>query len=137
MTSSSLPESKLIAGDDIEGAIIKYLASLRRKTRHFCSGCMISERHILTGAQCITKLENEHPPDFCNYSAFIGETRYEIERVNYHHNYKNMQVTRTRIFDVGLVLVGLLISFHLSITSSGNLKSFKIIKTLKLGKLLE
>ena len=120
MSNSSLLESKLIYGNNAEGSLVRYLASIRLVVRHFCSGCMITERHILTAAQCIVKIEKRQ--NLSEFTALVGKTQQEIERVNYHHLYKTRKAALLSYYDIGLAQVGLLISFYFSIELIGNLK---------------
>ena len=120
-------ESKLIKGNDLNGETIKYLVSLRYKGIHFCSGCMISERHILTAAQCIVVIESDKCPDLSVYTALVGKSVHNIERVNYHHTYRRRRSSLLTSFNVGLLLVGLLICSHLGIKLIFNPEFLRII----------
>ena len=103
--NSSVLESKLRGGIDFGPRTIKYLVSLRENMSHFCSGFMIRENFFITTGQCIVKMEKKKKPDFSQFKAVVGGTKYAIKRVNYHQNYNSRFAMMRKQYDVGLILV--------------------------------
>ena len=69
-------EGKLIGGFADESGNKKYVVSIRYNDGHYCTGCLISKRHVLTAAQCLKEfLIHRIVPDFKNYSVVVGSPK--------------------------------------------------------------
>ena len=109
--NSSLLNSKQVTENHLKGGLVKYLVYIQSRHIRFCSGCMISERHVLTAAQCIVNMEISDDYDFSMFTVVIGKNEHQIARVNYHPCYRPKYASRSSHYNVGLILVGPLISF--------------------------
>ena len=90
----SLLEEKLIKGKPVESS--RYAAALYEEEKHYCSGSLITQQHILTAASCLEGfyIHNSSFPDFDRYSALVGSmdlikggVRYYYEQVEIHKNH--------------------------------------------------
>ena len=75
-SDSSLFESKIVNGIEVDVEMMRYLVSL--KTNHgriFCTGSLIDKKHILTTAKCIFKyLDIKIPELYDGIYAVLGIT---------------------------------------------------------------
>ena len=90
--------------------VAPYLAALYRKEVHFCTGSMISPKHILTAAKCMEEFFMCEYPDFSKHYAWVGSFNlkeggiiYDYEQVEIHKDY-NFEYS-DYIYNIGLITV--------------------------------
>ena len=94
-------------GSNVQAGIADFLVSLKRNKVHFCSGCLISRKDILTTAQCIHKFKMYADRlNVWEVAAYLNETKYEIEFMKTHPDYDKNKIAMTSVYDLGLIEVG-------------------------------
>ena len=96
---------------------VKYLASLQIDANHTGSGCLISEEHVLTSAQRVIHIIKNGGLEFAKASVVLGlpniksyGTVHDIEKVHhYFQGFKKSNLYFENAYDVGLILVSLLL----------------------------
>ena len=86
---------------------MKFMASLRINWKHFCGGCLISWRHVLTAGQCIVYMVSKTKPSFYGANVMLGGMAHEIKDFHVNNKFNPLKIKMTRAFDIGLILVGL------------------------------
>ena len=105
----SLLKEKLIAYEHIN-CLIPYVAALYEFEEFYCTGLLISEKHILTVATCLIQFFFIPRPSFPCYHARLkyaviatSDYRYRFEKVEIHENF---DLSREDFADnIGLVTV--------------------------------
>ena len=83
------------------------MASLRKNGTHFCSGGLISHKHVLTAAQCIHEIDHHLPcASLGELVVLINEISYEIADTIMHPKYDSRTRTVANSFDIGIIEVG-------------------------------
>jgi secreted trypsin-like serine protease len=75
---------RIMGGEDADIREFPFVASLRRidQKRYFCSGVIISEKHILTAAHCVSYIHKS------KYKVFLGSDNItNFETINYNVKY--------------------------------------------------
>ena len=98
------------AGNNREEENIKYVVLLKRRFTPICSGSLVSPRHIMSAAGCISLLlrNPKNEPLFSRANALIGNIEHKIIKAVTHHSYKPDLGGSYRTHDVGLALVCLI-----------------------------
>ena len=103
--------------DRIEQMTTIFIASLRRKQKHFCGGSLISANHILSAATCIVIIRKDKNLSF--FTALISTTNspsggedLPIKETIYHRNYVPLNPIVSSNYDLGLILVGIFIMYN-------------------------
>ena len=85
---------KLIGGQSVEHGKNKFTASFRLNNVHFCTACLLSNKHALTAAVCLKDFLTEPDiPRFDPYTLVAGRldiekvTVFAIEEVQAHRKY--------------------------------------------------
>ena len=83
------------------------MASLIKNGTRFCTGSLISHKHVLTAGQCIEEIDHHLP---CTSPgqlvAFINGISYEIADTKIHPKYNSTRRTLSNSFDIGIIEVG-------------------------------
>ena len=104
-------ENKLIRAEDLEADEQKYVASLRENGKHFCSGCLITGKHVLTAGQCIVRAFKYENTLFREISILLNGSVYSLEHFEHHANYNHDRRLQSDCNDFGIITVGLLLFF--------------------------
>ena len=99
-----------------------YMVSLRINLTHFGGGCLISDLHVLTAAQCICRIKKDGGPDFKDATVLIGTNDlstvgndHGIERVEPYYAFDCHLPLVTGDYDIGVIMVRSLILLNHSI----------------------
>ena len=120
-SNSSLLSSKIVGGLNTDLVHKKFMASLRIRQKHYCCGFLISKKIVLSSGFCACYMISYSRPRFFDASAFVGEIDLtkiksgkiiDVDRANYHENYNPEDPITTGDYDIGYILVSLLINFH-------------------------
>ena len=106
---------KIKNGKDVDEGTMRFIASLRNKKIHFCSGTLISARHVITAGVCVVEIYKREISSLYGISVFIGSRDINISQAEYHEDFHPTRIHQSRKFDVGLILVRPLNSFYLVI----------------------
>ena len=81
---------------------------------HFCGGCLVNSKFVLTAAQCIIILEERFIRPTKNVAVFIGNLdltgpsrRHDIIAYRRHNGYDPNNIPNTTANDIGVILVSL------------------------------
>ena len=97
----------MLNGYLVRTEMTKFLVSLREDGYHFCSGCLVSHKYVLTTAQCIQKVMRFAKKDFVrDIIAFVNGRNYDISQMKSHPNFNPRKATQTSNYDLGLITVG-------------------------------
>ncbi|XP_038209471.1 chymotrypsin-2-like [Zerene cesonia] len=101
--------TKIIGGDDAPDKAIPYQASLRRLSNsHFCGGCILNKRWILTAAHCAVEFTADTMRVVVGSNKLVGGGQtYDVEQVISHENYDETKI----INDIALIKVAADIEF--------------------------
>ena len=101
---------KLFGGIPIQNRCKKCVGSLVHNENHFCTVFLISEKHVLTAAQCLKEfLIHKEIPDFMEYAVFFGDINkpdkqpHFFEQLDVHSNYDPHKPKSSQ--DLGLLTV--------------------------------
>ena len=92
--------------------LLEYLAALFKGEEHYCTGSVISSKHILTTAACLKIFfqKNCSFSDFTRYTALVGSmdlinggVSYYFKQVEIHKNYSFKK--DDFIHNIGLITV--------------------------------
>ena len=83
---------------------------------HVCGGCLISSVHVLTAGQCIYAIQVSGGENFEKISILLGSyiiighgIKRKVKNAEYHPAFKPPNALKTCAFDIGLILVSLII----------------------------
>ena len=116
-------ESKLIRASDIETDEMKYVVSLRENGNHFCSGCLITGKHVLTAGRCIVKIFKYENTLFREITIVLNGSVYNLEHFEHHVNYRPFRQSQSDCNEFGIITVNIRISFDFMIKLIMNLKN--------------
>ena len=106
----SFLKGKLSFGKPSE--MLEYLVALFKDEEHYCSGSVVSTKHILTAAACLKNFfeKNCSFSDFTKYSALVGSmdlinggVKYRYKQVEIHKDYSFRK--DDFIHNIGLITV--------------------------------
>ena len=108
----SLPiEEKTLEVEEVQFGYKIYIASFRHNGTHLCTGILVSEKHVLTAAQCLNEFFiHEQIPSFKEYSILLEDvdklttTLHSIEQVEVHSRYIPNDPT-SFLYDIGVITV--------------------------------
>ena len=110
--NSSLLKSKIINGVPVLGKTKRYVVSIQIFRMHICGGCVISQKHILTTANCIYYLHMRSRETWNNVTVLAGTTdlllegcRYNIEFALINPLYDPNNYIGSSDYDIGVFLV--------------------------------
>ena len=113
---SSSMMGKLIGGQSVEHGKYKYTASFRLNNVHFCTACLLSNKHALTAAVCLKDFLTEPDiPRFDPYTLVAGRldidevTVFAIEEVQAHRKYSFKN--NDPLYAIGLITVNHQLTF--------------------------
>ena len=113
--NSSLLDGKIIGGYPATQQDVKFMASLKKNSIHFCSGCVISPKHILTAGQCIYFINFDGKKNYANVTVWLGTIElygYGIKRnvkdMEHHPQFNPLTPSETCAYDIGVILVSLM-----------------------------
>ena len=93
---------------------MKYVVSFRKNRFHYCTGCLVSYKDILTSSYCVLETRKfKRISRVSEIAAYINEVAHEIIRMELHPRYDNLHVSRSQIYNLGHIEVGFQISYHL------------------------
>ena len=111
---SSLLDSKISGGTRAVPRIFKFMASLKIDKLHFCGGCLISKKHILTAGQCIHIIKVQGGENFAKITILLGTNKLsgsgiicKAKDVEHHPDFDNSNLMETSAFDIGVILVSI------------------------------
>ena len=109
--------------------VVPFMASIkiyweinkRMEWRHVCGGSLFSKQYILTAARCILFLEKYSEPDrscsivsLAHYYLDGGGKIFGIKNFERHPQYDINNLMKTSGYDIGIIMVLLLIRFILN-----------------------
>ena len=107
---------KLIGGQSVDDEKYKYTASFRLDNVHFCTACLLSNKHALTAAVCLKDfLTKPDIPKFDQYTLVAGRldiekvTVFAIEEVKAHRKYSFQRNEAN--YAIGLITVNHQLTF--------------------------
>ena len=110
MLNKSSLNSKLSMGSPVDAGIVQYVVSFRKDGRHYCTGCLVSAKDILTTGSCIYKTRKfQNDSNVNETAAFLHDKKYEIARTIPYPGYYSSN--RYSIYNLGHVEVSVLIKF--------------------------
>ena len=93
------------------------MASITLNGIHYCSSCIVSSNVLLSSAACTQILRTREQSFFeveavlVNIDGSLSEKRYQIIESKEHPTFKKRYYKLLRDIDVGIFVVGILISF--------------------------
>ena len=116
--NSSQLDSKIVKGVQVIQASMRHMASIRILGKHFCNGFVSSRRLIITTATCVHHIDVHARPDLSVVTVLLASTIltakrvkvYPIQRADTHPNYNTSEPIKTSGYDIGYLLVGVLIN---------------------------
>ncbi|XP_055844781.1 serine protease SP24D-like [Episyrphus balteatus] len=91
--SFASPTLRILGGNEVGGSDYPYMVSVRRDTAHVCGGSLISLKHVLTAAHCVSELGTK-PVDAsaitCRVGSknqFAGGKLVPVEKITIHNSY--------------------------------------------------
>ena len=88
---------------------MKFVASIRQREVHFCNGCLISQEFVLTSGQCIHRIFEFGELEFSNITVMLYDQFFNVDHVVTHKLYHHRCRKQSIGYDIGLILVGLVI----------------------------
>ena len=86
------------------------MVSLKNNGNHFCSGTFVSDKHVLTAGQCVETIRLFQKPNFNPIAVVLGLTPYKILQTDINPKYDLQNPIKTFSYNVGIILVSLLIN---------------------------
>ena len=139
--NSSILSGKIVNGGKVTTqSEVLFMASIRLRLKlnndnewiHICGGCMISEEHILSAAQCVYQIRYYARADLENAAAFMGSISliesklyYRIKKTIVPNEYNPENVAETIGYNIGIMWVGLIIVIYLVIETLLKLLRFE------------
>lgn len=84
---------RMVGSDVATSGEFPYLVSIQLDGRHRCGGSLITKKHILTAAHCVTQFFEERIPH-SRIKVVVGTNKvirgiaHDISRVAYHPSYE-------------------------------------------------
>ena len=117
MFNSSVLENKLIGGQKVAEGEMSFVVSLRIHKVHFCSGCLISENHVLTIAKCAVYIFHHGGPSFEFASVLIGANNLLSDKADHAirmvdaYGFIPDWPLNIQGYGMGVIMVSILIAF--------------------------
>ena len=110
-------DGKIVDGIPVEERNVGFMASLRLKNSHICSGCLISGRHTLTAGYCVYHIHQfDGPYNFRIVTVVVGMTNLSsggtelnVKRALHYKKFLGKHGIASSNYDIGVIEVGLLI----------------------------
>ena len=97
-------------GSPIDAETVQYVVSFRKDNEHFCTGCLVSAKDVLTAGYCVYKIrEFQKDTNVSETAAFVNEKKYEIARTNMCIGYN--LTYRCNNYNLGHVEVSVLMTY--------------------------
>ncbi|XP_011493873.1 PREDICTED: chymotrypsin-2-like [Ceratosolen solmsi marchali] len=112
-------KSRIIGGESADIEEFPFMISLRLvdNNRHICGGTILTERHILTAAHCLTGISNIHTAlkvqAGSTYLSSNNATIYNVSCAYIHPLFTGkISLTSQMQHDIAIILLGQLINFN-------------------------
>ena len=84
---------------------MKFVASIAHARKHFCNGCLISGKHVITSAQCVHKIFSFGRTEFYKNTVLITIFTFYIDHAIANDLYSHECRKKSLGYDVGLLQV--------------------------------
>ena len=95
-------------GIPVEAATAQYVVSLKKHKFIYCTGCLVSYKDILSTAHCAQKTHELKRKNKFRIRAIFNNKKYGIASTHPHPKFRNISLTKTNIYNLGHIQVGLL-----------------------------
>ena len=102
---------KIMSEDPVVVTEMRYMAALKRKGIQFCSGSLISPRHVLTTASCVTRIFDFGEIAFSEIKVLLGDKIHDVNHIIHDPCYNDRIPIGSCSLSVGLVMVCSLILY--------------------------
>ena len=103
-------EEKIVSGKEVTSMYFKCIVALKEDDKHFGTAAFISEKHLVTAAECLRGFFTCENPDFKKFYAWVDSydlfyegKKYHFEQVEIHEGYDFE--TRFPAANIGVITV--------------------------------